>query len=639
MEAYIGDMVFYQINTVIGESHPSTCIRRQSFINIAKSYDFFLSGPVGAVVDVTFSSDPGLLPYPISATTFKAKASNGTVFMPIANASITTVDQIVPMRAGDLLDNILLDVSGGQPSQKYTITQTAITSPLLYINVPNSGPESSLRIFVDGDEWARARLEADAQSTDEVYFMRTDEAERVYVFFGDGVNGKIPPNGAEIRFTCYLGTDKSSNVNSRTIRTILTPLPGLNSITNRFEASGGSARQSLQEGKTSLPASISTNNRAVNRFDFADLLKRNNAPIGVAKASASKGSFRQQLIWVVPNGGGPLTNTLRNAISLYLRELVILGRVANVKRAVDIPLVMELDVYIASNYRADDVIGRVRNVFITEVVNAVEKGTGIFDFVNLGLAGRDDTGAPQITKMRVDSELKRLQISGLQKVEIIQLRTNPVSTVPHSRLNAGNGALSSVQYVKPRDVPRREFRIKFLSSTTFSVYRRVVGQSTMLTDTQLVDDRLNLDALPEREGAPLGSLGSIKMRPDRDGSSEFPVDTSLSSGAVVEIVSGSAGSVFGSASVGMDYFLEFKESVTGVLSSATNGSATYASPFGDLSFTINSGTNAFGSGDELLFDVFPFSGDVLLRPGDHPLFVRALDGSAPDFVTNAKTNL
>lgn len=636
--AYIGDMVFYQINAVIGESHPSTCVRRQSFIDIAKSYDYFMPGPVGSDVVVTLTSDVGSLPYPISATTFKLSATNGTIFMPIANESIIAAEQDVAMKAGDFQDNVLLSVSTGAPGQRYSISQTSLQTPLLYDNVVGEGLVPTLEIFVDGAEWARVRLEADAQSTDEVYFLRTDEDELVTVFFGDGINGKVPPNGVDIRFNAFLGTGKTSNVNARTIRGILTPIPGLNAVTNKLKASNGSPRQSLQVGKAALPASISSNNRAVTRRDFSDVLFRNEAPGGYAKASATRGVFRDQIVWLVPDGDGPLTTVLRNEVSEFLRDFKILGHKVDVRRATNIPLRMVLDVYVSADHRADDVIGRVRQTFVTELVNTVEVGTGAFDFANVGLGGRDDAGNPQITVMRVQNLVERLQISGLQKLEVRELRTRPVTKLPHTRLNTGNGEISSVNYLLPRDVPRREFRILFTSATTFKVFRRIVGRSTILTDNQLIDDRLDLNTLPET--ADISSLGPIQLSPDRAQEVLFAVDTNplVTQGSVVQVVSGGSGSVFGSASTGSPYYLEFEDG-TDALSGAILGNVTYNSSFGDLQWVVTSGDVAFVAGDELFFDVFPTVGDVTLRPDDFPQFFRDVDGSAPDLVTNEKTQV
>ncbi len=631
---YIGDLIIYQINATIGESHPSTCIRRGSFIAIAKSYDFFLHGPVGATVPVTFNSDVGQLPYNIDAKTFKGRAANGTIFMLEQNASVANSVEVFDMRAGELFDNEVLGTSNGQPGQSFVIPQTSLRTPLLYRNVPGEGNVPDLEIRVGGALWERRRLEADAQSTDEIYFLRTDENEVVTIHFGDNINGKTPANSADVRHTSRIGLNVSSNVNPRTITTIITPLPGLKTITNVGEASGGSPRQSLLEGKLALPASISTNKRAVVRGDFSDVLFASEAPAGVAKASATGGRFKQQIVWVVPDGGGDLSPSLRNDIGIYFRDVKILGHSIDVRRATDITLRIVLDVYVASNYRADDVLARVRSLFVTEVPDWIEAGTGAFDFVNLGLAARDDTGQPQITESRVQNLAETLRRSGVQKIVVRELRTLPVTKLPHKRTNIGNGGIGVVTYLKPRDVPRREFRIRFTSGTSYEVFRRVVGTSTFLTNTKLTDDRGQFVDIPEATSPVALSLVGGILNPDREQDVDFSVTAFDSTGTTVTVTG--AGSVFGSAASGDEYYLEVPDG-TGVLPASTNSQGVYNSPVEDLSFIIEAGSVPFQVDDIISFDVFPISGDVTLRPDEFPVFARDLTGAAPDFVTNAKT--
>lgn len=633
---YIGDLIIYQINATIGESHPSTCIRRQSFIEIGKSYDFFLHGPVGSTVPVTFNSDVGQLPYNIDSKTFKARAANGTVFMLDQDEAVSNSVEVLNMRAGELIDNEVLGTSNGQPGQEFTIPQTSLRTPLLYRNVTGEGNVPDLEIRVGGALWERKRLEADAQSTDEIYFLRTDENEVVKVHFGDNTNGKTPPNGAVVRHTSRIGMNVSSNVNPRTITTILTPLPGLKTVTNVTKASGGSPRQSLLEGKLALPASISTNKRAVVRNDFSDVLFASEAPAGVAKASATGGRFKEQIVWVVPDGGGDLSPLLRNDIGVYFRDVKILGHSIDVRRATNVTLRMVLDVFVASNYRAADVIDRVRSLFVSEVPDWIEAGTGAFDFANLGIAARDDTGQPQVTQSRVQNLADTLHRSGVQKIVIQELRTIPVTKLPHKRTNIGNGGIGVVTYLKPRDVPRREFVIVFSSGTAFTVYRRVVGTSTFLTNTKLTDNRGQFVDIPEATSPVALSLIGGTMNPDREQDVDFEVIAFDSTGTTLTVTG--AGSVFGSAASGDEYYIEVEDG-TGALPASTNSQIVYNSPVEDLSFVIEAGSVPFQNSDVIAFDVFPFSGDVTLRPDEFPVFARDLTGAAIDLVTNAKTQI
>ena len=635
--SYIADLITYQFNAVIGETQPSTCVRRQNFINIAKSYDFFLNGPVGSTVEMTATIDAAQLGGTIFADTTKFQAANGTVFMPTVDVTMSATTITFDAEAGDLIDDQLITVSDGSKNQAYDLEETGRQSPLLYENFP-TGNQAILEITVAGVIWEEKRLEADAQSTDEVYFLRTDEDDISTVFFGDGINGKLPSLGAEIRYTAKVGTSKTSNVNPRTITTILTPIPGLISVTNVDSASGGRPRQTLEEGKAALPASISTNNRAVVEGDYAAIFLSDDAPAFVAKASASKARERNVDVWLVPTFG-LLTDTQRNEASAFLLDRKILGQKTFIKDRVDIPIKMELDIFVASNYRADDVNRRVREIFVTEDLDVLADtgGNGVFDFPNVGLAARDDADQPQITTMRVDKLSSELQDAGVQKIVIKELSTTPVAKTSPFRVNNGNGTLDFVQYLKPRDVRRREYVVRFTSNIKFNVFRRIVGFSTFLTDSQLFDNRLNLAEEPDFA---LPFPVDMTLNPNRFQTLTFPVDTNpaVTFGGVVTVVEGN-GSVFGNGDTGSEYYIEALDG-DGVLSSATLGLGTYQTASGELLFQVSSGTVAFSEGDRVHFDIFPVVGDVLLRQDELPVFIHdPLTGDATDFITNLKTSI
>lgn len=634
--AYIGDLITYQFNAVIGETQPSTTVRRQNFINIGKSYDFFLSGPVGSTVPLTATSDIAQIPYTLFANSAKFKAANGTVFMPVTDVTISAATQNFDAEAGDLIDNELLALSDGSQNQEYTLETTGRKTPLLYRNFPASGNQPILEVRVGGALWERKRLEADAQSTDEIYFLRTEENDVSTIFFGDGINGKIPAVGAEIRYTAKIGTDQTSNVNPRTITAIVTAIPGLISITNAAKAGGGTLRQSLQSGKTALPASISTNDRAVVREDFAALLISDDAPAGVAKASATKGVDREVNVWVVPEGGGALTLTLANEVSEFMVLKKILGQKIVIRDRTDIPVRMVLDVYVSSNWRPDDVISRVRQLFVTEDPDVLANtgGNGVYDFPNVGLAAMDDAGQPQITETRIQKLSSTLEDLGVQKIVVNELRTVPVGKDTEFRTNNGNGTLKSVVYVDDRNVVRREFVVRFSDNLNFQVFRRVIGNSTFLSDSQLIDNRLNISEQPDFSIVP--SL-DMTLNPNRFQTVTFPVDTDplVTFGSTIT-VSGSTGSVFGNSDVGDEYWLEIPDG-SGNLVVPTLTTVVYSSPVGDVKFSVEAGSLPFSSGDVLTIDVFPRSGDVLLRFDELPVFRRDASGQAIDFETNAKT--
>lgn len=626
--AYFGDLIFYQFNATIGETQPATAIRRRNFINIAKGYDYILPGESAASVDVEVVSDPSLIPYPLGASTFKVQTAAGAVFMPAVDTLITASPQTVSFVAGDLQDSELLGTSDGKQNQSYELAEKRI----IFVSGAN-GNAPDLEVRVNGVLWTSARNRVDAQSIDQVYFVDIDEDDTVTVTFGDNINGKIPAVGADIRATYKVGGGAASNINPRTITNILTPLPGVISLTNPLEASGGKARQTLREAKSALPASISTNNRAVTAKDFSDILVSNKAPAGIAKASSAPGvTPRDTLVWVVPAGGGAMSFALKNDIAAFLSSVKMVGSTVDIRDAVEVELVAKFSAFVKSNFRSDDVLDRLRQLFITEDPSAVAQ-TGIFDFDNIGLGARDDEGEPQITESRIQSLARSLADFGLQKLVIDELRTIPTAKQPTTRINTGDGGVSDLIYIDALNVPRREFRVVFNSATNFSVFRRIVGRSTFVTDDSLVDDRLDLTSLSDYTlPLPAGTV----LNPNRQRTLDFAVDTATTTGNIIFKTSTSAGSIFGNSAPGDDYYLEIQDG-TGDLPGPVSTEVTYVSSIGDLSFKVNSGAVAWTAGDEITFDVFPLSGDLLLRDDELPVFERDSNGVAINLTIEAKT--
>lgn len=621
--AYLTDLIAYQFNATIGETQPATARRRKNFIAVAKGYDYSLHGPIASGVDMEVTSNVSQIPYLLDADTFKVAAANGTVLMPAADTLITSTPQSVPFVAGDLQDNELLGSSDGTPGQEYELG----FSPVIY-----SAGEPVLTVTVAGVPWARLSARTDAQSTSEVFFFEVDEDDTARIVFGDGINGKVPSLGAEIRATYKVGGGSESNINPRTITTILTPVDGVIAVQNPLKASGGKPRQSLREAKSALPASVKTNDRACHQDDFADILFATGGPSGVAKAGSAPGYGNAVYVWAVPAGGGAMSLALKNEIAAFLATKKMVGTQPVIQDAVAMPIVMQLGVYVKENYRDDDVNAKVRATFVTEDPSA-PVANGVFDFDNVGMKARDDEGEPQITQNRIHTLARKLQEFGLQRIVVEALHTDPVTKQPRLRVNAGDGGISGVTYLTPQLVARREFRILWTSATTFEVYRRVVGASTFVGDDRLVDNRLDLSNAPDFTlPLPVGTV----LNPNRDQSLTFAIDTAATTGNTVVKDAGAAGSIFGNCEPGDGYYIEWLDG-SGIVASPTGGSVVYASPVGDLEWTVETGTVPFTAGDEVFFDVFPYVSDILLREDEYPDFERDASGVAINLTTVIRT--
>jgi hypothetical protein len=175
-----------------------------------------------------------------------------------ASAAVTRVEEVV-------------GVSNGRPGQRYQLRRTPVlvlpdgaTGKLvpqldLVITEPNQLPES----------W---------QAVDDFFGTTPDDA--VYtldsatgtITFGDGIHGRIPVAGAEIKAQRYrYGGGAVGNAGVATIKALKSALPTVDSVTNVRAAAGGADAESLDEVILRAPHDLRNRDRAVSQTDFAEL--------------------------------------------------------------------------------------------------------------------------------------------------------------------------------------------------------------------------------------------------------------------------------------------------------------------------------------------------------------------------------
>jgi predicted phage baseplate assembly protein len=145
-------------------------------------------------------------------------------------------------------------------------------------------PVASLTLEVRGDgtqQWQRVDDFLAAGPDDLSYTLDQDSGT---VTFGDGVRGLIPPADAEIVAVEYrYGGGAAGNVPADAISAPLSALPGVDTVTNKRPAAGGTVRQSLDELKAAAPQLLRHQQRAVTASDYAALARQVG---GVADAIA-----------------------------------------------------------------------------------------------------------------------------------------------------------------------------------------------------------------------------------------------------------------------------------------------------------------------------------------------------------------
>ena len=593
MLAYSGDLLTFYLNATAREICTQTAQRRQNFIRGAKSFDYRLRGASGSSGSLQIVTDPDFFPITIPAT-WKA-ASDSWTFQ---------ADQAYTLTASNGVDN-------GDGTYTHTIT---VEQGLQYIvtlgtsdgtreqvfALPN-GPllEDTLTVTVNGSAWDEVTSFTSSDPSSQHYRVETDDDDDTYVFFGDGVNGKIPPANQIVAGTWKTGGGRATNVDADTITTLVTPVDGVISCTNPLRMEGGDEKQTLASARAELPKSLSARNSATKLEDFSTLAFE--ASTSVAKAKAVVMSDFTVRIAIAPAGGGQPADSLLSTVAAYVGSRRLVCRRLRVEGVTYAPCSVSLDAFVATTADRQVLQQALEDLFIT--TDPLLPQDGLFDFNNQGFEGRDDNGEPLLGLDRVYKELDRFKILGLQSADLRLFTNKPLFRA--TGYLQGTGTLQSFTTTEVGRRKQRQWRIVFTSDSTYAVYERIVGYSTSLTSTQLLDDRSPFPAV--------WSAASV-LNPNMEQGSTFPVDlASSSSGAATINRSLSPSTLLQVGARGSRYYVESPASPsTGAVGES------YAPTDHGIAWTIAAGSTPFSPGDEYTIFVNAGLGNLIVQPDEIP---------------------
>jgi predicted phage baseplate assembly protein len=166
--------------------------------------------------------------------------------------------------------NEMLGVSDGTPGQTFPLRYNPVLKPTTGETLEVRDPESG--------DWAAWELRPD--------FVASTEFDRHYTLnpvggeieLGPAIRetdggwtqyGAIPPKGAVLRFTRYRhGGGRPGNVAAGALNVLRTALPGVDTVTNPVQASGGVDPEALEHARQRAAMEIRTRYRAVTAEDF-----------------------------------------------------------------------------------------------------------------------------------------------------------------------------------------------------------------------------------------------------------------------------------------------------------------------------------------------------------------------------------
>lgn len=280
-----------------------------------------------------------------------------------------------------VVEQILGSGDRSSAAQSFTLRQ----SPLAHEPAAGAfrGVAPSLAVDVGGQRWKAVRSLTESGPEDTHYEIELDERERATLRFGDGVHGARLPTGLDnVRATYRVGLGAEGNVAAGAITKLVEPLPFVQSTNNPIAASGGEDRENLMLLRYLSGRSMRTLDRAVALGDYADLAL---SFAGVAKARAdwSRVEGRRVVeLTVAATSRTPLDPTTRTGLQAFLDARRTPEHVVVLRDFTLVPVRLELELGVASDFIRLDVQERVQRVFAGEP--DAEGALGFFQFERLG---------------------------------------------------------------------------------------------------------------------------------------------------------------------------------------------------------------------------------------------------------------
>ena len=240
---------------------------------------------------------------------------------------VFTTDEDLVIPAGDLSGEVSV-TNSAQISEEILGSSDGSIDQRFYVS---NVPVIDLTLLVDEGEGFQVWQEVDdftlSGSDDRHYVLNRGTGE---VLFGDGRNGKAPSSGTNnIKAAPYrYGGGSRGNIGANTIKQLRSSHAYIDSVTNPEPATGGGDEETIEEAVERGPREqLRTRNRAVNAEDFETLTLEASTGIARAKtlplydpANPTVETPGVVSVIAMPEGGGTLSQAMRDAIRAYLDE-------------------------------------------------------------------------------------------------------------------------------------------------------------------------------------------------------------------------------------------------------------------------------------------------------------------------------
>ena len=285
-------------------------------------------------------------------------------------------------------------------SQGQTITEkflTPSTTQESYIIKLGYGPviDGSVLVSVNGVEWAWAASLYEATSTATAFAVRILPDESTILQFGNGQFGQVVPIDSTLLVSYRVGGGTIGNVRTGAIDTSITGLvsgssnPVVVKIANlTASGQGGQDKETVEQLRDQIPASVKANNRAVTLEDYETLAAQFSHPdfgsVSFARANVKnansllEGNIVVVYAWTTGPDGGlvGLSPQLSSALKDFLDTKAVVTDLVLVSNGTSRPVPVSLQFKASSGYNLADTQRAVEQA-ISTFVNSLKPGSQI----------------------------------------------------------------------------------------------------------------------------------------------------------------------------------------------------------------------------------------------------------------------
>jgi len=380
----------YYLNMVANEAFLDTAVKRSSAVSHAKLLNYTPSSKRAskALVDITFGGTAASRIDMPKYTKFYSQAIDNTnyPFVTLESFSVAVTDGVAKFSSVPLYQ--------GQPV-RYTFNVNTLQNPESMFTIPDSDVDTttiSILVYDSSQSTVFNKFELASNhlilnSDSMVYFLQEGLDGSFQFYFGDGVLGKALSNGNVITIE-YLSTAGMAP-NGAYKFTLMDKIGTYSNTSIEFVdvATGGQEKESVQSIKFSAPKAYASQNRAVTKSDYLELLKRDNSIIPIQAVNVWGGEdmnppqYGKTFICIKPNGGYNLSASQKyRLINEYIKPFSVVTITPEIVDVNYTFLKISTNVYFDKNRSIFDTV-QLTSLLKLGILNFCNKTLNTFDSV------------------------------------------------------------------------------------------------------------------------------------------------------------------------------------------------------------------------------------------------------------------